>query len=88
MIKIFMRLTDVDKLIEQERYYAKKYKGDFGEIVAVHMIEVLNSAPTIDAIPIAWIEERMEEYAEDRLYASSMILEMLITAWKRKRKEE
>ena len=47
-----MRLIDAEKVIAQEKYYAEKYKGDFGEQVSSHTIEILDSAPTVDAVPV------------------------------------
>lgn len=40
-----------------------------------------------DIIPVAFIEDRMNDYAEDKFYAASMILDRLIAAWKREREE-
>lgn len=45
-----MKLVDAEKVIAQEKYYAEKYKGDFGEQVSSHTIEILDSAPTVDAV--------------------------------------
>lgn len=45
-----MKLVDAEKVIAQEKYYAEKYKGGFGEQVSSHTIEILDSAPTVDAV--------------------------------------
>lgn len=47
-----MRLIDADALVAQEEFFAKIFKGDFGEQVATHVIEVINDAPTVDAIHV------------------------------------
>lgn len=46
-----MRLIDADALVEQEKDFAEKYKGDFGEQVATHTIEIIQNAPTVDVVP-------------------------------------
>ena len=83
-----MKLTDVDKLIEREKYYAEKYKGDFGEIAAVQMIKILDSAPIVDAIPIEFIEEWMASElgygVRNGKVFTVMILEKLIEDWREK----
>lgn len=83
-----MRLIDVDKVIERERYYAEKYKGDFGEMVASHIIEILDSAPAVDAIPIKyieeWISEKMGYGVRNGKVFTVMILEKLIEDWREK----
>ena len=56
-----MRLIDADALVAQEEFFAKTFKGDFGEQVANHVIEVINYAPTVDAVPVSFIQKRMDE---------------------------
>lgn len=56
------------------------------------VLEDIQDAPTIDAIPVEFIEKRAQEYASNPkdsadLFAAGVI-QMIVTAWRTERKEE
>ena len=76
-----MRLIDADALVAQEEFFAKTFKGDFGEQVANHVIEVINYAPTVDAIPIEYIRETSKWWAKDGYEDSAEAIDILVNNW-------
>lgn len=71
-----MRLINAEKLIANEKAFAEKYKGDFGEQVAIHTIEILEQAQTIESIPLEFIMQHIESHG---LYTSAM---EVVSAWR------
>lgn len=50
----------MDRLIDADALYMELVKmKDFGELTAKKAIRVVEKAPTIDAVPIEWIEMRI-----------------------------
>lgn len=75
-----MRLINAEKVIANEKAFAEKYKGDFGEQVAIHTIEILEQAPTIEAIPIEWIWKYWDDGDKPKNYA--LHIRDMINEWK------
>jgi hypothetical protein len=71
-------LIDRDALIAE---YDRVHVGEPGKAR-----QLMEEAPTIDAVPVEFIKERMNNYAENKVYAASMILDVLLIAWERERK--
>lgn len=74
------RLIDADAQIEQEKFFAETFKGDFGEQVALHTIEILKNAPTVDAIPVEWVETYMQRFTPITQWA----FKGMIRVWREK----
>lgn len=76
-----MRLINADRAIAQEKQYAEEFKGDFGEQVAVHTIEILQHAPTVEAIPISFIKDQIALAKEVGTYQAVGAWQALIANW-------
>ena len=96
-----MRLIDADALIRTVRFLTLRD----GEEIEIHYVEAerIDSAPTIDAIPVSFIEEKMEdidtvflklldrlegEGAYKKLLHEHNALRDLIRAWKERQADE
>ena len=88
------RYCDVDAL-----YMELVKMKDFGELTAKKAIRVVKNAPTVDAVPISFIEKKIEsirQYLEkhggeidieefvDRLIYKAVAYERLIEEWREK----
>lgn len=79
-----MRLIDADEL-----HTCLVKMNDFGELSAKKAIRMVNKAPTVEAIPVEYIEGTMNRWKEIIGYEESVeALRILINNWKIERKEE
>ncbi len=78
-----MRLIDADKVISLwDKYHYS---------IATHAIEFddeLRKLPTVDAIPIDWIEAQIEEAGYSGYDMHAYELATMLEEWKAERKEE
>lgn len=83
-----MRLVDIGNLTIKIQYPRCN-----GKTIVVDAIEkALNELPTVDAIPVEFIEKRAQEYASNPensadLFAAGVI-QMIVTAWRAERERE
>lgn len=71
------RLIDVDALIDK---YQNGYSVD---VFRYEVVEDLCNAPTIEAIPISFIKERMDGYYKNSYTELGACLETLIEDWRK-----
>ena len=84
-----MRLIDADKLIRTVRFLTLRD----GKEIEIHYVEVerIDSAPTIDAVPVEfirqWIHALNHVRRNGKVWAA-MVLQALLDAWARAEREE
>lgn len=78
------------RLISADALYTLFVKmKSFGELTAKKAIRCVEEAPTVDAIPVEYIERTMNRWKEIIGYEESVeALRILIDNWKIERKEE
>lgn len=78
-----MRLIDKEKLIEE---YDRVHEGPAGGAR-----KLMEEAPTVDAIPVAWIKEKIQSLRNENSYTSyhlSECFKALLIDWRRGKKRE
>lgn len=85
-----MILINADVL--KEVFKEKSTEAVCGAELCKAIISQIDNQPTVEAIPVEFIEKRAQEYAsnpEDSadLFAAGVI-QMIVTAWRTERKEE
>lgn len=79
------RLIDADKLMEDVRKNSESYfADDFAE-------QWVNRQQTVDAIPVAWIKEKIQTLRNENSYTSyhlSECFKALLIDWRRGKKRE
>lgn len=97
-----MRLIDADTLIEDLEYDIEldtralddtdlllgidRENAQFDKDCKQNAIDMLKKAPTVDAIPIDWIEKWLERYSY-RNYRRE-IIEFMVTEWKHEQEKQ
>lgn len=81
-----MRLIDADALIEQEQQY-EQFDDQFTRQVARHCIDLVEDAPTADAIPIEFIEKELNRWCELGYEDDAESLHILMHNWRMERAE-
>lgn len=78
-----MRLIDAENLVN--KINAGNYCDDLGQIVHSIGEKEVNEAPTVEAIPIDWLQKKMTEYVIGGKYSSDRlpIVYSLISDWKK-----
>ena len=68
-----MKLIDKEKLLEDLK--SKRYSKQ--------SLELIQSQPEVEAIPIEWIKELIEEFYEDGIDSYAKLLGQVITEWEK-----
>lgn len=84
-----MRLIDADKLIRTVRFLTLRD----GKEIEIHYVEVerIDSAPTIDAVPVEYIRHwihALNRVRSNGKFWAAMVLQALLDAWARAERKE
>lgn len=79
-----MRLIDADDLIPQMESDASEIEDPIASMFAYAAINDIKHAPTVEAIPVSWIKERMSNIEDTML---EMAWSMLISDWEERETE-
>ena len=74
-----MRLIDADEL--QERML--RYYGDYSFNIYEEIRDFFQNTPTINAIPIEWIKDKMDELEGTGRFELSEYLDELLADWEK-----
>lgn len=80
-----MRLIDVDNFKKNNPEYLKL---DIDYVTEVTVEDVLDYEPTVEAIPIEWIEKQIELYYEDGYNSYGKALNIMLIDWKTEKEAE
>ena len=81
------RLIDADEykrlIDEQLRFYQPKESSPFHNKILELQREILDSMPTIPAIPVAWIRDKIDGYASRLKSRELDALVTVLTMWQK-----
>lgn len=77
-----MRLIDADKLLQETWKVKTKDMFHMTEIVDVVSAIDIKEAPTVKAIPIEWIEKKVQEFLMNRNFRWATDFQEVIDMWK------
>lgn len=80
-----MRLIDADDMFSRYLSLLSKHIAEFKLGDAIEMLE---DAPTIEAIPVEWLNKKIEHYRENCWHEDAEDLEGLINDWRKEQNDE
>lgn len=76
-----MRLIDADKLKRTTGIFQYQIKDAFDRLASGYKSEDVENAPTVEAIPVEWINKQIDDNAgKDIVYASDLLT--MLKRWK------
>lgn len=79
------RLIDADKVAHEIDQLSHAW--EYGQAVD-DCYEIVKSAPTVDAIPISYIEEQINDLEAEERWGYSFALAILIETWNKEKEKE
>jgi len=80
-----MRLIDADKLERTDGLFTYKFTDDLDIMsCCAYRYEDIETAPTVEAIPVEWLETYIDEHWSDECYLDGVgrTLEKVIARWR------
>ena len=79
-----MKLIDADELLEELRKSCKYHAENSRELSLLQRdINIVKEQPTVEAIPIEWIQKKIQIIEETGDFYSSAVLVEMIEGWRK-----